>query len=105
MVGRAHSERQKHRAHSALVEKYMLQAIDLYKTEHEKEHGMLLKNVCNFIAQQCYVDTKQIIKLSDLILYRRVNNGHSHKEAKEEQRWLNDEEEEVLISKVIYWGD
>ncbi|KAJ3804138.1 hypothetical protein F5876DRAFT_653, partial [Lentinula aff. lateritia] len=61
--------------------------------------------VCKAIEAQCFEEMKKMITLSDSTLHRRVHNGRSHAEAKEEQQWLNNAEEEVLINEVIYYAE
>ncbi|KAJ3831389.1 hypothetical protein F5878DRAFT_522648, partial [Lentinula raphanica] len=63
------------------------------------------KKVCRAVEAECFEVTKKKITLSDSTLHRRVHNGRSHAEAKQEQRWLNNEETEVLINEVIYYAE
>ncbi|KAJ3925137.1 MAG: hypothetical protein NXY57DRAFT_907430, partial [Lentinula lateritia] len=105
MPGRAQSALKKKRALSTLQEKYMQQAIQLYKESESTNKSLSYKKVCKAIEAQCFEETKKTITLSDSTLHRRVHNGRSHAEAKEEQRWLNDAEEEVLINEVIYYAE
>ncbi|KAJ3728957.1 hypothetical protein C8R42DRAFT_570967, partial [Lentinula raphanica] len=105
MVGRAQSDRKKKQGASALQEQYMQQAIALYKEKKNMGESFSFKKICKTVEAQCFQDTKKTIKLSDSTLHRRVNDGRSHAQAKEAQRWLNNEEEEVLIKEVIYYAE
>jgi len=88
-----------------LKETYMQHAIDLYHSEQQKDSPMSLQKVCQTIEQRCFAETKKKIKISDSTLHRRIHSGRSHTQAKEEQRWLNDTEVDILIHEVIYWAE
>ncbi|KAF5392410.1 hypothetical protein D9757_002187 [Collybiopsis confluens] len=105
MVGRAHSEREKKRLLSALKEEYLLRAITLYKNAQSTPYTLSLRKVCRLAEEQCLQEKKKRVALSNSALHRRLHGGQCHREVKEGQRWLNNNEEEVLTNEVIYWGD
>lgn len=105
MVGRSQSDRKKKRAAASLKEEYMQLALQRYRGEQAKEDGLSLIGVCRALEAECLRERGKVIKLSDSTLQRRTKGGRSHTEAKEEQRWLNNEEVEILINEVVYWAE
>lgn len=92
MVDCSQSNRKKKCAAASLKEEYMQLALQCYREEQAKEDGLSLTGVCRALEAECLRERGKVIKLSDSTLQRCTKGGRSHTEAKEEQRWLNNEE-------------
>ncbi|KAL4253004.1 Centromere and Transposable Element-Derived Protein [Pleurotus pulmonarius] len=109
MVKHALSNDKKHRILVELTEQYMLEAIELYQNEHEasgnqKKRG--LQEVCNFVERKCWEEKHVHIRVTKSTLERRVKGGKSQAQSNAERnRWLTEEEEDVIVKYAISLAD
>jgi hypothetical protein len=101
MVGHAKSDREKKREISERKETWLQRAIEIYHKERTSSTPLSLENICRQAEKECLEKTKQVVRLSSSTLDRRLKGGRGHKEAHEAQRWLTDEETEVVIQDII----
>jgi hypothetical protein len=108
MVYHAKSQRVKEREFSDLRELYYKRAVKLFtdsqnapSTSTSPDATLSLAAACKAAEAECFAERKQIIRLSTSTLHRRIHGGRSTREAHEEQRWLNDAEERVVLDMVI----
>ncbi|KAJ3794295.1 hypothetical protein GGU11DRAFT_666382, partial [Lentinula aff. detonsa] len=80
-------------------------AVTLYKNSQSSPNTLSLRKACKQAEEECFHEKKKKKILSSSALHRRIHGGRSHTEAKEEQHWLNNNEEAALVNEVIYWGD
>jgi hypothetical protein len=99
------SARQKQKAFHNTKDKWMDRAVEVYRGEEGKENRRSLKKICRQVEEECLDTTGKIVKLSSSTLQRHVNGGRSQREAHEEQRWLNNEEVEVVIQDIISYAE
>ncbi|KAJ6543095.1 hypothetical protein B0H19DRAFT_855314, partial [Mycena capillaripes] len=100
---RAKSDRVKDRALADLREHYLQRAIQILAEAQgsSSQPPLSLEDARKQAERECLAEKKKIVMLSKSTLHRRVNGGRSTREAHEEQRWLNDEEEKVVIALAI----
>jgi hypothetical protein len=105
MVGRAKTVRQKKIEDAEFKEIWMQRAIEIYKQEHQLSNPLSLEKICHKVQDECYQKKGKVVKISSSTLDRRAKGGHNHNEAHSAQRWLTDEETELVIQDVIMNAD
>ncbi|KAJ4472051.1 hypothetical protein J3R30DRAFT_3230251, partial [Lentinula aciculospora] len=53
---------------------------------------------CKQAEEECFHEKWKKMILSSSALHRQIHRGQSHTEAKEEQHWLNNNEEAALVN-------
>lgn len=104
MPGRAKSETAKQRARSKAHEDLMLRAVEVYRQELQKPHGLPrrgARTVCRDFEALHVRETGKLIKLSYSTLIRLAEGGQTRAEASAKRSWLTSEEVDAVITYAV----
>ncbi|PPR07726.1 hypothetical protein CVT26_003719 [Gymnopilus dilepis] len=101
MPGRAKPDDQKQREYVEIQDKWMEEAVNVYREEQEKEAGQKrlgLRAVCEIMEDRCWETDKKVISLDKSTLTRRLKNTQSQAQSNAGKSWLTEGEIDAIIA-------